>query len=180
MARAPAGGRSPSRTTNVLRVANGRVTFRMEYGKTHEPGKGDPQLRCLNHACASTVHAVQGRTVDNVTVAMEARFPQLTMQKRFCIEITRARNRSELVNDAKAELQAATGKRIAAFESTGEMKRKAPDKGVRIAENATRQPDREPGRERGTEGGNDIARPRARGERAEPRHGTVAALISVA
>lgn len=152
----------------------------MEYGKTHEPGKGDPQLRCLGHAWASIVHAIQGRTADNVTAAMEARFPQLAMQKQFCIEISRARDRSELVNDAEAELQAATGKRIAAFEGIGEMKRKAPDKGVRIAENATRQPDREPGRDRGKEGGNDIARPRARGERAEARHGAVAALISVA
>ena len=52
-----------SRTAEVLKVANGRVTFRMEDGKTLELGKGDPQLRHLDHAWASTVHAFQGRTV---------------------------------------------------------------------------------------------------------------------
>ena len=34
-----------SRTAEVLRVANGRVTFRLEDGKTLELGKGDPQLQ---------------------------------------------------------------------------------------------------------------------------------------
>ncbi len=42
---------------------------------------GDPQLRHLDHAWASTVHAFQGRTVDNVIAAMEARHPHLTTQK---------------------------------------------------------------------------------------------------
>ena len=44
-----------SRTAEVLKVANGRVTFRLEDGKTLELGKGDPQLRHLDHAWASTV-----------------------------------------------------------------------------------------------------------------------------
>ena len=37
----------------------------------------------LDHAWASTVHAFQGRTVDNVIAAMEASHPHLTTQKSF-------------------------------------------------------------------------------------------------
>ena len=116
-----------SRTAEVLGVANGRVTFRLEDGKTLELGRGDPQLRHLDHAWASTVHAFQGRTVDNVIAAMEARHKTLTTQKSFYVEISRARDRAELVTDnaeeLKAQLEAVTGERIAALEGIGEMRR---------------------------------------------------------
>ena len=121
-----------SRTAEVVKVLDGRVTFRLEDGKTLALGKGDPQLRHLDHAWASTVHAFQGRTVDNVIAAMEARHPNLTTQKSFYVEISRARDRAELVTDSAAELrarlQASTGERIAALEGIGEMKREEPDK----------------------------------------------------
>ena len=110
------------------------MTFRLEDGKALELGRNDPQLRHLDHAWASTVHAFQGRTVDNVIAAMEARHPHLTTQKSFYVEISRARDRAELVTDdaaeLRAQLQAATGERIAALEGIGEMKREAPDKAV--------------------------------------------------
>ena len=129
-----------SRTAEVLKVADGRVTFRLEDGKTLELGKGDPQLRHLDHAWASTVHAFQGRTVDNVIAAMEARHPHLTTQKSFYVEISRARDRAELVTDdaaeLRAQLQTATGERIAALEGIGEMKREAWDK---VAEGSRRE-----------------------------------------
>ena len=64
-----------SRTAEVLSVGNGRVAFRLEDGRKLELGRGDPQLRHLDHAWASTAHAFQGRTVDNVIAAMEARHP---------------------------------------------------------------------------------------------------------
>ncbi len=137
-----------SRTAEVLRVANGRVTFRLEGGKILELGKGDPQFRHLDHAWASTVHAFQGRTVDNVIAAMEARHPHLTTQKSFYVEISRARDRAELVTDdaaeLRAQLQAATGERIAALEGIGEMKRETPDKAGEAART------RDTGQERGT------------------------------
>ena len=118
-----------SRTAEVLAVANGRVTFQLEDGKKLELGRDDPQLRHLDHAWASTVHAFQGRTVDNVIAAMEARHPHLTTQKSFYVEISRARDRAELVTDdaaeLRAQLQAVTGERIAALEGIGEMPRTA-------------------------------------------------------
>ena len=119
-----------SRTAEVVAVKGGRVTFRLEDGKTLELGKGDPQLRHLDHAWASTVHAFQGRTVDNVIAAMEARHPHLTTQKSFYVEISRARDRAELVTDdakdLRAQLEAVTGERIAALEAVGEMAREEP------------------------------------------------------
>ena len=145
-----------SRTAEVLAVRDGRVTFRLEDGKTLELGKGDPQLRHLDHAWASTVHAFQGRTVDNVIAAMEARHPHLTTQKSFYVEISRARDRAELVTDdaaeLRAQLQAVTGERIAALEGIGEMKRAAPEKEAEAGKDGDLRPDRgaerEPGRGR--------------------------------
>ena len=138
-----------SRTAEVLRVANGRVTFRLEDGKTLELGRNDPQLRHLDHAWASTVHAFQGRTVDNVIAAMEARHPHLTTQKSFYVEISRARDRAELVTDdaaeLRAQLQAVTGERIVALEGIGEMKREVQDRAAEAARDRSMQPERSPG-----------------------------------
>ena len=121
----------------VAEVKNGRVTFVLEDGRKLELGRNDPQLRHLDHAWASTVHAFQGRTVDNVIAAMEARHPHLTTQKSFYVEISRARDRAELVTDdaaeLRAQLQAATGERIAALEGIGEMRGEVADKGVEAA-----------------------------------------------
>ena len=115
-------------------MTNGRVTFQLEDGRKLDLGRGDPQLRHLDHAWGSTVHAFQGRTVDNVIAAMEARHPHLTTQKSFYVEIGRARDRAELVTDdaaeLRAQLQAVTGERIAALEGIGEMPRETPDKGM--------------------------------------------------
>ena len=123
-----------SRTAEVSEARNGRVTFQLEDGRKLELGRSDPQLRHLDHAWASTVHAFQGRTVDNVIAAMEARHPHLTTQKSFYVEISRARDRAELVTDdaaeLRAQLQAVTGERVAALEGIGEMPREHAGKGA--------------------------------------------------
>ena len=138
-----------SRTAEVMSVANGRVSFRLEDGKQLELGRNDPQLRHLDHAWASTVHAFQGRTVDNVIAAMEARHPHLTTQKSFYVEISRARDRAELVTDdaaeLRAQLQAVSGERIAALEGIGETRREAPARDAEAGRSAERRPERGPG-----------------------------------
>ena len=142
-----------SRTAEVLKVANGRVTFRLEDGKTLELGKNDPQLRHLDHAWASTVHAFQGRTVDNVIAAMEARHKHLTTQKSFYVEISRARDRAELVTDdaadLKAQLESVTGERIAALEAIGEMPREDPGRAADATREDGPQRERQPERDTG-------------------------------
>ena len=110
-----------SATAEVAGVAGGKVTFRLGDGRTLDLAPGDPQLRHIDRAWASTVHAFQGRTVDTVIAAMEANHPNLTTQKTLYVEISRARDRAELVTDDKAALretlEAVTGERIAALEA---------------------------------------------------------------
>ena len=112
-----------SQAAEVTSVRGGRVTFRIEDGRVLDMTTADSQLRHVDRAWASTVHAFQGRTVDTVIAAMEANHPDLTNQKTLYVEISRARDRAELVtDDAKAlceRLEAATGERIAALEAIG-------------------------------------------------------------
>ena len=112
-----------SDTAEVASVRGSRVAFRLGDGRMLELGKNDPQLRHLDHAWASTVHAFQGRTVDNVIAVMEAKHPKLSTQKSFYVEISRARHDAELVTDdakmLRETLEAATGERISALEGIG-------------------------------------------------------------
>ena len=105
------------------------MTFHLGDGRMLDLAPGDPQLRHTDRAWASTVHAFQGRTVDNVIAAMEANHPNLSNLKTLYVEISRARDRAELVTDDKAALretlEAVTGERIAALEAVGEDKAKA-------------------------------------------------------
>ena len=113
-----------SGTAEVTGVRKGRVTFELEDGRKLTLTPGDPQLRHLDHAWASTVHAYQGRTVDRVIATMEANHPRLTTAKAFYVEISRARDGAELVTDdaqaLKERLEAVTGERISALEGIGE------------------------------------------------------------
>ena len=120
-----------SQTAEVTAVRDGRVGFRLEDGRMLDMNAGDPQLRHIDRAWASTVHAFQGRTVDTVIAAIEANHPNLTNRKMLYVEISRARDRAELVTDDKAalkeQLQALTGERIAALEALGDGKSRAPE-----------------------------------------------------
>ena len=137
-----------SQAAEVTDVRGERVTFRVEDGRVLDMTTADPQLRHVDRAWASTVHAFQGRTVDTVIAAMEANHPELTNQKTLYVEISRARDRAELVtDDAKAlceRLETATGERIAALEAFGDRTR---DTG-RTKEAAQSMEQRTPGREK--------------------------------
>ena len=134
-----------SGAAEVAAVRDGRVTFRLEAGRTLDLSPGDPQLRHLDRAWVSTVHAFQGRTVDTVIAAMEANHPHLTTQKRFYVEISRVRDRAELVTDDRAalkeQLEAATGERIAALEAVEPDKAKGREAGLEAGSGAAPGPD---------------------------------------
>ena len=145
-----------SQTAEVARVKHGTVTFALEDGRMLELQKGDSQLRHIDRAWAATVHAFQGRTVDTVIAAMEANHPHLTTQKTLYVEISRARDRAELVTDdrdaLRERLEAVTGERIAALEGIEPEKAK-PREAARDAdyglsrehaEPATREQDQAP------------------------------------
>ena len=141
-----------SQTAEVAAVRDGKVTFRLEDGRMLDLSQSDPQLRHVDRAWASTVHAFQGRTVDTVIAAMEANHPHLTTQKSFYVEISRARDRAELVTDDKAalkeQLEAVTGERIAALEAVEPDKAKGRDAGLEAGGGAGRESDAPASRER--------------------------------
>jgi len=145
-----------SHRAEVTSVQGDRVLFLLEDGRKLELGRDQPQLRHLDHAWASTVHAFQGRTVDNVIAVMEANHPHLTTQKSFYVEISRARHRAELVtDDAKAlcdRLEAATGERVSALEAVAaaaaERARDAERSRQAAAREAARSRDGEIGRDK--------------------------------
>ena len=124
-----------SRSAEIVAVGGERVSFRLEDGRRMELGPADPQLRHLDHAWASTVHAFQGRTVDNVIAAMEADHPHLTTHKSFYVEISRARDRAELVTDDAARLrerlELTTGERISALEAVEAAEGVSPEPGAK-------------------------------------------------
>ena len=149
-----------SGTAEIAGVRNGRVCFRLEDGRGLELDRKDMQLRHLDHAWCSTVHAFQGRTVDNVIAAMEANHPHLTTAKSFYVEISRARDRAELVTDDAAalreRLEAVTGERISALEGIGESVRRERERDGKAALDRDRpdhekvapsSPDKEMGRD---------------------------------
>ena len=142
----PGHGLVNSGQAEVVRVRKERVTFRLEDGRKLVLDGNDPQLRHLDRAWASTVHAFQGRTVDNVIAAMEAKHPNLTTQKSFYVEISRARYRAELVTDdaaaLKEQLEAVTGERISALEGIGEAARLEAEREAN-AQSGTLEPQRE-------------------------------------
>ena len=155
-----------SGTAEVGRVRENRIEFRLESGRSLNLSRDDPQLRHIDRAWASTVHAFQGRTVDRVIAATEANHPHLTTQKTFYVEISRARRRAELVTDdrmaLRERLEAVTGERIAALEAL----ERAPEKdgnartlGSREGERTTREPERR---------GPDSARGAQRQDRTQP------------
>ena len=123
-----------SQVAEVAAVRNGRVAFRLEDGRMLDLSPGDPQLRHVDRAWAATVHAFQGRTVDTVIAAMEANHPNLTNRKTLYVEISRARDRAELVTDDKTalreRLEAVTGERIAALEAVEPERTKGREAGL--------------------------------------------------
>ena len=154
-----------SGTAEVAAVRDGRVAFRLEDGRTLDLGPGDPQLRHVDRAWASTVHAFQGRTVDTVIAAMEANHPHLTTQKSFYVEISRARDRAELVTDDKAalkeQLEAATGERIAALEAVEPNKAKGREAGLEAGRSADEERGRAASPDRDRRQEPDLERARA-------------------
>ena len=90
--------------------------------------------------------------MDTVIAAMEANHPNLTTQKTLYVEISRARDRAELVTDDKAalreQLEAATGERIAALEAVEPEKAKGRDADPEAGRSAEREGGASPSQER--------------------------------
>jgi conjugative relaxase-like TrwC/TraI family protein len=108
----------------------GNVTLYKEDSSYLTLKVNDPALRFIDHAWASTVHAFQGRTVDNIIGVMHSSHPHLTNQKAFYVEISRARESATLITDniqrLGETLKEQTGERIAALEAVPMSKTSSP------------------------------------------------------
>ncbi len=117
----PASGLLNGQVAEVDSIERDGVRFRLEDDTALHLTANDPQLRHVDRAWASTAHAFQGRTVDNVIAAMEANHPHLTTQRTFYVAISRARDRAELVTDDAARLsqhlERATGEHVTALDA---------------------------------------------------------------
>ena len=159
----PGSGLVNGQMAEVESIARDGVRFRLEDGSSMELANDDAQLRHMDRAWASTVHAFQGRTVDNIIAAMEAGHPHLTTQKSFYVAISRARDRAELVTDdamrLAKHLENATGERVAALDAARDLR-------TDVAASVDKSPERGTKRERD---GYDVGDARAR--EVERRHG---------
>ena len=101
-----------------------RVRFDLEDGGTLSLARTDPQLRHIDHAWSTTVHAAQGMTRDAAIGVLDTGHGALTGQAGLYVEASRARDRFVLVTDNRERLEevleANDGSRMTALEAVGE------------------------------------------------------------
>ena len=121
----PGSGLVNGETAEVESIARDGVRFRLEDGSAVALADGDLQLRHLDRAWASTIHAFQGKTVNRIVAAMPSGNPRLTNQQAFYVAISRARDRAELVTDdawrLADQLERATGERVSALDAVAQQ-----------------------------------------------------------
>ena len=89
-------------TAEVLSIDARRVHFMTEHGERIGLARSDPQLRHLDHAYSSTVHAAQGRTVRSVIAVLGA--AGLSDQTMLYVEMSRAADEFVLLTDDREAL----------------------------------------------------------------------------
>ena len=108
----------------VTGVADGMVSFRNEDGHQKSLPVDAPQFQHADYAFNATVHAFQGRTVDNVIAVLDATHAELTNQKTFYVEVSRARDRAIILTDDRDQLAQTlvenTGEARSALQGIGE------------------------------------------------------------
>ena len=108
----------------VARIDSRRVRFDLGGGNMLSLSRDDRQLRHIDHAWSSTVHAAQGMTRDAAIGVLDTGHGQLTGQAALYVEASRARERFALVTDNRETLADALeendGAGMTAMEAVGE------------------------------------------------------------
>ena len=122
----------------VLGIDSRRVRFDLDGGKPLSLARDDPQLRHIDHAWSTTIHAAQGMTRDGAIGVLDTGHGRLTGQAGLYVEASRARDRFVLVTDNRETLEEAlednVGARLTAREAVGEADPPArpPDAAIRM------------------------------------------------
>ena len=121
----------------VLGIDSRRVRFGLGGGTPLSLARDDPQLRHIDHAWSTTIHAAQGMTRDRAIGVLDTGHGRLTGQAGLYVEVSRARDRFVLVTDNRESLEEAleeNGARLTAREAVGETDPPArpPDAAVRM------------------------------------------------
>ena len=107
----------------VREIGPRRVRFDLGDGKTLSLARTDPQLRHIDHAWSTTVHAAQGMTRDRAIGVLDTGHGALTGQAGLYVEVSRARDRFVLVTNDRERLEevleANDGSRMTALEAVG-------------------------------------------------------------
>ncbi len=108
----------------VREIGSRRVRFDLVDGKTLSLARTDPQLRHIDHAWSTTVHAAQGMTRDAAIGVLDTGQGALTGQASLYVEASRARDRFVLVTNDRERLEevleANDSSRMTALEAVGE------------------------------------------------------------
>ena len=109
-------------TARVLSIDARRVRFLTEHGEHIALARADPQLRHLDHAYSSTVHAAQGKTARSVIAALDS--ARLSDQTLLYVQMSRASDEFVLLTDDREALAETLlrrpGREEGALEAIGE------------------------------------------------------------
>ena len=126
--RAPAPDLVNGDTARVLAIDDRRVHFVTEHGERIGLRRSDPQLRHLDHAYSSTVHAAQGKTARSVLAVLDS--AGLSDQTLLYVEMSRASDACVLLTDDREALAEVLvhrpGREEGALEAIGEALTAAP------------------------------------------------------
>ena len=115
-------------TAEVLAIDDRRVHLRTEHGGRLALARSDPQLRHLDHAYSSTVHAAQGKTARAVIAVLDS--ARLSDQTLLYVEMSRASEEFVLLTDDREALAETLTRRpgfeVGALEAIGESLAAAP------------------------------------------------------
>ena len=89
-------------TAEVLAIDDRRVHLRTEHGGRLALARSDPQLRHLDHAYSSTVHAAQGKTARAVIAVLDS--ARLSDQTLLYVQMSRASEDFVLLTDDREAL----------------------------------------------------------------------------
>ena len=105
---------------DVTAVTDGNIHLTTEDGRQMVFSAEDGPLQHSDYAFNATVHAFQGRTMDNVIAVLDSTHQELTTQKTFYVEISRAKDSATLITDDKdglaITLEQNTGEQTSALE----------------------------------------------------------------